>query len=141
MCALNQVITMDIPASPSNDNISLGRLLLVEDECFIGLMVSEQLADLGYTVIGPILTISDARDLAGIAEIDAALVDINLNNVPADGVADILSDRKIPFLFMTGYQHPPAGSHADIPVLMKPFQVDDLRRAVEGLMAKPKAAP
>src|ERR1700704_2018016 len=83
------------------------RLLVVEDECLIALNMAEQLAELGHTIVGPALTIAEAKHLAAVASIDAAVVDLNLHGVFADEVADILTLRKIPFLFVTGYTEVP----------------------------------
>jgi hypothetical protein len=67
----------------------------------------EQFAELSYAVIGPAFTIAEARHLAAVASIDAAVVDLNLRGVSADEVADILALRKIPFVFVTGHSHLP----------------------------------
>src|SRR5258708_7329685 len=76
------------------------RLLVVEDECLIALNMVEQLTELGYAVVGPAFTIAEARHLAAVAAIDAAVVDLNLHGVFAEEVADILALREIPFLFV-----------------------------------------
>src|SRR5258708_40224751 len=78
------------------------RLLVVQDQTVIALNMVEQLAELGYAVIGPAYTIADAKHLAAVALIDAAVVDLNLRGVSAAVVADILGLRKIPFLCVPG---------------------------------------
>ena len=111
------------------------RLLVVEDECLIALNMVEQLAELGYSVVGPAFTIAEARHLAAVASIDAAVVDLNLRGVFAEEVADILVFRKIPFLFVIGYSEVPDRRFREIPILAKPFQILDLHRAVDDLLA------
>jgi CheY-like chemotaxis protein len=69
-------------------------VLVVEDESLVALLMAEQLAELGYTVIGPAFTMSEARRLASLASIDAALVDLNLHGILADEIADILARRE-----------------------------------------------
>jgi len=114
------------------------RLLVVEDECLIALNMVEQLAELGYIVIGPASTMAEARHLAAVADLDVAVVDLNLHGVFAGEVADILALREIPFLFITGYSQLPARQRfKNIAVLIKPFGTLDLQRAVEGLLAIP----
>jgi CheY-like chemotaxis protein len=119
------------------DRAPTKRVLVVEDEALIALMMADQLAELGYTVIGPAFNISEARRLASVASIDAALLDLNLHGILADEVADILVRRDIPFHLVTGYSDPPPARHKNVEVLQKPFQQNDLRLAVEGMLAKP----
>src|SRR5580704_5752633 len=115
MAALNQTVPTSIATPPSK------RLLVVEDECLIALMMADHLIELGYTVVGPAFTISEALHLARVGSIDAALLDLNLHGVFAGEVADILSRRQIPFLFISGYDQPPTSCYQTIDVLHKPF--------------------
>jgi CheY-like chemotaxis protein len=130
MPAPNQTLPTHEPTPPSK------RLLVVEDESLIALLIADQLVELGYTVVGPAFTISQALRLAQGASIDAALLDLNLDGVFTGEVADILSRRQIPLLFITGYGQPPTGRYQTADVLRKPFVLNDLRHAVEGMLAK-----
>jgi CheY-like chemotaxis protein len=112
------------------------RVLVVEDEALVALMMADQLAELGCSVIGPAFSISEARRLANVASIDAALVDLNLQGILADEIADILARREIPFHLVTGYSDPPPARYKNVEVLHKPFQQNDLRLAVEGMLVK-----
>jgi two-component SAPR family response regulator len=100
-------------------------------------MLAEQLSEIGYIVVGPAFELKEARQLAEVSSIDAALLDLNLHGLFAGQVADILARRQILFLFITGYDRPPAGFHENIGFLNKPFQTAELRRAVEGLLSFP----
>jgi CheY-like chemotaxis protein len=79
-----------------------------------------------------------ALAMARDADIDAALLDVNLSGQDTFAVADILSERHIPFVFATGYG---ADGVADrfrgVPTLTKPFQCDELdcalHRATAGI--------
>jgi CheY-like chemotaxis protein len=113
------------------------RLLVVEDECLVALNMVGQLAELGYIVVGPAFTIADAKHLAAVAWIDAAVVDLNLRGVLAEEVADILALRKIPFVFISGYTEAPDRRFRDVSFLTKPFRVLDLHRAVQDMLATP----
>ncbi len=110
------------------------RLLVVEDEWLISSLVSDQLKDLGYEVIGPASTVTEAVYLANRAPIDAALVDLSLGGVLANDVIDALVKRGIPFIFVTGYSAIPEGVHATAPLLEKPFTGDELLSAVDSLL-------
>jgi CheY-like chemotaxis protein len=134
MFALDQNTT-DV-SSPSKRSARRSRLLIVEDENLIALMMADQIIELGYTAVGPACTMSEARHLAATASIDGALLDLNLHGVLSYEIADILSLRQIPFAFITGYNEPPAGLYKNIDVLHKPFQLLDLAHAIEGLLAK-----
>jgi CheY-like chemotaxis protein len=113
------------------------RVLVVEDEALVALMMADQLVELGYTVIGPAFNMPEARRLASVALIDAALVDLNLHGILADEIADILARREIPFHLVTGYSDPPPARHKNVEVLHKPFQQNDLRLAIESMLVKP----
>jgi CheY-like chemotaxis protein len=112
-------------------NIRPRRVLVVEDEALIALFITDQLADLGHIVVGPAFSFPEAVRLASTATIDLALLDLNLRGVFAGEVADLLTRRRIPFVFMTGYYAPdPDFRFANIEVLEKPFKASDLQRAI-----------
>jgi chemotaxis family two-component system sensor kinase Cph1 len=123
-------------APPPLRNASAERVLVVEDDSLIALVMTDQITELGYRVVGPACTMAEARHLAQTAAIDGALLELNLNGVLSEEIADILSRRKIPFVFITGYNRPPAGAYADVGVLHKPFELIGLARAIEGVLTK-----
>jgi len=110
------------------------RLLIVEDESLVALIMADQIVELGHIAVGPACTMTEARHLASSSMIDGALVDLNLHGVLSHEIADILSQRQIPFIFITGYNELPAGIDKSIGVLQKPFQLFDLGRAIEGVL-------
>jgi CheY-like chemotaxis protein len=108
------------------------RILVVEDEMMIAMLVEDMLADLGCDVVGPAhaldVALALARDEAGL---DAALLDVNLGGQPVFAVADALKAKGVPAIFSTGYGD--AGlREADrgALVLQKPFRAGDLARAL-----------
>jgi CheY-like chemotaxis protein len=108
------------------------RVLVVEDELMISMLVEDMLADLGCAVVGPAHGLDDALDLAcSEAEIDAAVLDVNLAGRPVFEVADALRAKGVPAIFSTGYGD---GCLRDVdrgaPVLQKPFRAGDLARAL-----------
>jgi CheY-like chemotaxis protein len=116
------------------------RVLLVEDEMMIRMLLEGMLDDLGHTVAGEAGAIDEALALAKNAEFDIALLDVNLNGRPITPVVEILIKRGLPFVFASGYgqggvPEPYRGS----PTLQKPFQVEALAKAIEA--ASPRAQP
>lgn len=113
------------------------KVLVVEDEALVSMLVEDMLTDLGCTIVGPAAEIEEALRLAGSAEIDAALLDVNLGGRPIFPVADALKARGVPFAFASGYGE--AGlteDHRGATVLQKPFREADLRRVLENLVSQ-----
>ncbi len=107
------------------------RILVVEDEAIVAMLLEDMLAELGYAVVGPVTRLDRALDLAREAEIEAAVLDVNLNGHDTYAVADALSARSIPFVFATGYGAKElAERFRGTPVTQKPFHRDDLDRAL-----------
>ncbi len=110
------------------------KILLVEDEAMIAMLVEDMLMDSGATVVGPAGGVKAALDAISTEEIDGALLDVNLGGEQSFEVADALASRNIPFVFVTGYGG--AGvreRYPDAPTLQKPFVTSDLERALSGL--------
>ena len=108
------------------------RVLVVEDEVLVGMLIEEMLLDLGYEIAALSTHLDQALTLARTADFNVALLDINLNGRQSFPVADVVRARGLPFLFATGY-----GSrivpepYRDAPILQKPFSREDLRAALE----------
>jgi PAS domain S-box-containing protein len=105
------------------------RVLLVEDEALVAMMIQEFLTECGHSVIGPISRASEALSAAKEGEFDSAILDINLGDGMAYPVADILSARGVPFVFITGYEADTVDDRfRDVPVLQKPIERQALQR-------------
>jgi DNA-binding response OmpR family regulator len=104
------------------------RVLLVEDEGTVAMLIEEMLEELGCTVVASIPRLALAREMANTAEVDLAILDVNLAGERVFPVADILRARSVPFLFSTGYGASglPA-DFAECPVLHKPFSENELQ--------------
>jgi DNA-binding response OmpR family regulator len=114
---------------------SLTKVLLVEDEGLVALMIEDILDDLGYELVASVPSLERARALASVAEIDFAILDVNLAGEYSFPAARILRERDIPFLFSTGYGTagiPP--EFQDCPVLAKPFSASALAEAVSAAL-------
>lgn len=112
------------------------RLLVVEDEYLIRMLLEDMLADLGYTVAAAVGSVAEASELAATGDFEAAILDVNVDGQEIFPVADILAKRGLPFVFVTGYGEgslPP--NYRNRPSLQKPFQTDRLKSTLEGLLA------
>ncbi|MBO9543708.1 MAG: PAS domain-containing protein [Caulobacter sp.] len=93
------------------------RVLVVEDEAVVAMELTRVLTAAGAKVVGPVGTIEEALHLLDDQPIDRALLDVNLGGRLITPVALALSRRRIPFVYLTGYQEPDVD---DGPVLRKP---------------------
>ena len=106
------------------------RLLLVEDEALIGIMMKDMLTELGFDVLGPYAKISDALAAARDEDFDGAILDVNLNGDLVYPVADLVRSRRVPFVFVTGYGADGVEERfSQVPVLQKPIEPQMLRTA------------
>jgi CheY-like chemotaxis protein len=123
--------------SGQDGNLQGLRVLVLEDETIVLLMIEDMLDELGCKVIGPAASVPDALALAEAGGFDAALLDLNLGRGETSyPVADLLAARQVPFAFVTGYSAdvlvPP---HAGRPILEKPFWGDALSNVLKRLIA------
>ena len=79
------------------------RVLIVEDEAVVSMLIEDMLLDFGTEVVGPVTRIKDALRLAREDDLDLAILDINIAGETTYSVADVLRARAIPFVFATGY--------------------------------------
>ncbi len=106
------------------------RILVVEDEALIAVMVEDMLTEMGSVVIGPAGTIEAALAFARSEEIDAAVLDVNVRGERIDPVADALMSRGVPVLFATGYGEVRLASGAATTVIDKPYTQEKLARGL-----------
>lgn len=110
------------------------RILLVEDEMLVAMLLEDMLSEAGHTIIGPMARIDQALEAARKETIDLAILDVNVGGDEVYPVAEALAAREIPFAFATGY-----GAHGlrepwqERPTLQKPFHRSDLFRMVAEL--------
>lgn len=78
------------------------RVLVIEDEPLIAMILEDFLGDLGCNVIGPAHRVSEAEALARYEQIDAAIIDIHLGDQTSHSVAELLVERGVPFLVASG---------------------------------------
>lgn len=125
-----------MPASETKQASRNLRVLIVEDEALISLMIETMLRDLGHEPAACVHSVPQALEFLKNSSVsaDAALLDINLAGDAVYPVAEALAEMDIPFAFLTGYGAfgvPAEFSHAI--VLHKPFSERDVSEAVESL--------
>lgn len=118
------------------------RVLVVEDESLIAMLVEDGLEALGYEVVGPVGTVDAALRLVGQTPFDLALLDINLGGKQSFPIAEALEARGIPYVFLTGYDRsslPAAFQHRF--GLQKPFRMAALQSTLKRLQEKSAGEP
>ena len=115
------------------------RILVVEDELMIRMLLEDMLGELGYTVAAEAARIEEALEAAKNADFDIAILDVNLNGQPISPVADALVARGMPFVFATGYgERGLPEPYRDRPTLKKPFQMDGLKQMLQTALDRGK---
>ena len=117
-------------------------ILVVEDEYFIAAELSRSLEDMGAIVVGPVATSDKAIAIVEAADtpIDGAVLDINLEGMPAYVVAETLARRAIPFVFATGYDAAAIDARFQhVPRCEKPVKAEHIARALLHIPDRPKA--
>jgi DNA-binding response OmpR family regulator len=109
------------------------RVLVVEDEAVISLMLEDVLAAAGAVVIGPAGTAAKALALLEQEPVDCAVLDIQLIDGTVLPVAEALATRGIRFVIATGSDTIPDGYNG-APVLHKVFLPDEVIEAVADVL-------
>jgi len=130
------------PVTHANGNALSGlRILIVEDEAAISLLLEDMLLDFGCEVVGPAGRLAAALDLAASETFDLAILDVNVAGESIYPVAEVLEQRNVPFVFSTGYGS--AGIkdvYRDRPVVQKPFAQSDLRQRLLSALQNGRSA-
>ena len=115
------------------------RILLVDDEPLISMLVEGWLAELGCDVVGPARSVEEGLDLADDGQLDGAILDVNLAGENSYSVANALQEKGVPFAFATGDGSLDADSGFDDPILLaKPFNFDGVKAVLDQLLAVPR---
>ena len=105
-------------------------ILVLEDEPIIGLALEDILVSRGASVVYA-SRMEEAHEALEDAEIDAAILDVNVHGHMSYPVAASLTELAIPFIFATGYgdsSHPP--EFRDVPTIAKPYSAVELEAAL-----------
>ena len=118
------------------------RILVVEDEMLVAMLIEQMLQELQCEVIGPVSSVEEAIAAVRAQPLDGALLDLNLNGESSSPTAHELNGRAVPFLLVTGYD----ADHSESPAfqtasrLRKPFGIEDLTDVMlDVFVGRPKA--
>jgi CheY-like chemotaxis protein len=112
------------------------RVLIVEDELMIRMLLADMLSELGYAVAAEAARIDEALAATKIGDFDLAILDVNLNGESVEPVAVALSAQGCPFIFASGYgARGLPEAFRDRPTLRKPFQMPELSRILQDALA------
>lgn len=115
----------------SKRELSNRKVLVVEDEMIIAMLIEDMLDEFGCKLVGPATNVPRALELIAKESIDVAVLDLNLDGKDTYAIADALQRKNVPFIFATGYGS--AGlrqEYGNRPVLQKPFPASDLETAL-----------
>lgn len=115
------------------------RVLVVEDNLLLAEVLGQILEDFGCEVLGPVPSVESGLRMAGEASLDGAILDINLRGEVCFPIAETLAGRRVPYMFLTGYDNsrliPP--EHRAAPRLVKPVDPAGLAAAVREAFRPP----
>jgi CheY-like chemotaxis protein len=115
----------------SAEKLSGQHVLIVEDEYFLAQDLVDYFQDLGVQVLGPAASVSEALRLLESAEVQGAILDVNLRGERVYPVADVLRQRHVPFVFASGYGGElERRAYADVPRCIKPVDFDVLAKTL-----------
>jgi CheY-like chemotaxis protein len=118
--------------------LSCRRILVVEDEMLVLIMIEDMLADLGCQSVTSAATVDKALAFINAQVFDVALLDVNLNGYDSHPVAEALSARGVPFVYSTGNTGQSLrDGYSDRPVLKKPFKYEELAAILTRLKLAP----
>ncbi len=113
----------------------MARILIVEDEMLVAMLIEDAVSDLGHQIVGPAMRLETALDAAESEMFDFAILDINLAGKQSFPVADKLAARGTPFMFASGYGS--AGlveRYRDAAIIQKPFSAEQLAAMLDRLL-------
>ena len=108
--------------------------LVVEDNMIISLDAEQMLLDNGASRVLTAMSVSEARRIVEAEQVDMALLDVNLGSETSFGLVPLLEEKKIPYVFVTGYGEKlemPEGADPRVEAIKKPFATDQLIAALE----------
>ena len=116
------------PASVPVRPVAARRVMIVEDEALVALVLADHLTEFGLSVVGPCASVAEATAAVEANDLDAAILDVNLGKELVYPVAELLAQRGVPFVFVTGYGPESIDTRfAHAAVLEKPVERDFLQ--------------
>jgi DNA-binding response OmpR family regulator len=117
------------------DTLEGARVLVVEDEYLVAALIEQILESAGCIVMGPIPRVPEALHAVEHDGYDAAVLDVNLAGERINPVAKALSERDVPFMFVTGYgANALPREYAERPHIGKPFRIAELLAVLSSIL-------
>ncbi len=124
------------PAARGPRRVDGMRVIIVEDAILLAMELEAGLIEAGANVVGAAALVEEAMALVDL-DLDAAVLDCNLNGVSVSPVAEALAARGVPFLFATGYgESRGAPEGFDAPIVRKPYDVAQITAALAELTGR-----
>lgn len=117
---------MDLPETKIKNGL---RVLMIEDEPLVSMMLEEMLEDMGVTVAGSPASLAEALERVQSANFDCALLDMNLGGKRADPVAEQLNSLGVPFAILSGGEDEAKALGASV-FVSKPYRFSDIEAAL-----------
>jgi DNA-binding response OmpR family regulator len=109
----------------------MARILVVEDEMLVAMLLEDTIGDLGHKVVGPAMRVETALSVLESEPIDFAILDINIAGKLSFPIADRLRELAVPFIFASGYGVDGLiDGYRDVAILQKPFSPDQIAAAL-----------
>lgn len=107
------------------------RILIVEDDYFIASELGRGFEEAGLEIVGPVASLQMALAALEREQFNGAVLDVNLDGDKVYEVADLLIDRGIPVVFVTGYERSDIpGRYRTVPLCLKPVQTSAVIQAL-----------
>ena len=121
----------------SRRELSNRRVLVVEDEMMIAMLIEDMLDEFGCKLVGPATNVPRALELIAKENVEIAVLDLNLGGQDTYAIAEALQQKNVPFIFATGYGSTGVRQeYGNRRVLQKPFQARDLENALAEALAR-----
>ncbi len=120
--------------------MSAKRILLVEDEALIAMMVEDMLEELGLVLAAHVTQVDQALMLVNAQTLedpgfDGAILDVNLDGEKVWPVAERLHAIGVPFILSSGASEAEVPAlFADVPSLLKPYTFETVKSALEDML-------
>ena len=116
-----------------------GRVLVCDDNLLFAEVVAEFLRECGLEPMGPVGRLESAKHMARERALDGAILDINLGGRPCFPICAILSARRIPFVFLTGYPGAEIPvEYRGAPLVTKPFEPTEMKEILAHMLGLPQ---
>jgi DNA-binding response OmpR family regulator len=128
-------VTQACPIGSGRSGVAMMRVLVVEDEPLLSMLLEESVAELGHELAGSAATVKQALEALATSEIDLALLDFSLGHETTSvPIAERLHAAGIPFIYLSGHHTLEAdGEVPEAPLLTKPFSLEQLEQAIRSL--------